>query len=623
MPHPPPQDPLLPLERLPPFDLLPKARRDALEAASDIVYFPAGHRLSEAGAAPDAVYLIIKGRILARWPGPDGDFEDSISELLGPGALAGGRERLASPAERPHLEVQEECLARLLPGELFDRACAESPAFRTFFASDLVAKRHAMHERESNRELASFMMARIKEAYLHPPVRVPAETTLRQTARILREHKATSVLVEGVANAEQLGLVTASDLIDALAIEERGPHSPVGAIATRELIGLPPDDSLFNALLLMTRHGISRVIVREPGQAPTGILEQKDLLSYFSSHSHLVVVQIERATGLEDLEQASLSLLPLLQSLNAKGVRARYIARLVSELNRKLMARLMDMLFPADWKAHLCLMVMGSEGRGEQLLRTDQDNGLIRADGFAPPELDSLAQAFTQALLRLGYPPCPGGIMLSNPAWRLELSDWKHELRRHIDHPDADTPLRLSILYDAQPVWGNAELLHEARRELSEAVRNQPLLLPHLARSVLAFDTPLGLFSHFVVEKGSHRDQLDLKKGGLFALMHGIRVLAFDAGVQDTGTLDRIRALQARGLFNERQADDLCEAFDFLTGLRLRGMLRQIQNGEEPDNYIDPRRLNSLEQDLLRDALRQVDQLKKLVAHHFHLHRMT
>ncbi|MEW6422655.1 MAG: putative nucleotidyltransferase substrate binding domain-containing protein, partial [Deinococcota bacterium] len=139
-----------------------------------------------------------------------------------------------------------------------------------------------------------------------------------------------------------------------------------------------------------------------------------------------------------------------------------------------------------------------------------------------------------------------------------------------------------------------------------------------------AFDTPLGVFSGFVLEKGSHRGELDLKKGGLFPLMHGVRVYALEAGLEETNTFERIERLRELGRFDEAFARDLVGAYDFLLSMRLGAMLDQVAAGEEPtDSHIDPQRLNHFERDLLRDALRTVERFKRLVHHHFRLQLLS
>ncbi len=184
---------------------------------------------------------------------------------------------------------------------------------------------------------------------------------------------------------------------------------------------MAPDAEVFEALLLMLRHHVHRVLVRD-GETIVGVLSQLDLMSFVSTHSNLVALQIEQASSVAELKQAALQMDAMVVLLHSDGIRIELVASLVHELNRQLLARLWTMLAPADLVANSCLIVMGSEGRGEQILKTDQDNALLLRDGFATAGIEQLTERFSAALIEFGYPPCPGNIMVSNPLWRQPLS---------------------------------------------------------------------------------------------------------------------------------------------------------------------------------------------------------
>ena len=187
-------------------------------------------------------------------------------------------------------------------------------------------------------------------------------------------------------------------------------------------------------------------------------------------------------------------------------------------------------------------------------------------------------------------------------------------------HPDA--LLQLSILSDASAVSGDASLLDSIRNHLSEALRGQPARLAHFARATLAFATPLGLFAHFVLARGPTGEGLDIKKGGIFPIVHGVRCLALEAGIRETNTWSRIAALAALQRFDAEFAEDLGEALEVMSGFRLHRQLALTTHGKDAD-VLDPRQLDSLERELLRDALRVVDAFKRFVSHHFKLQLLT
>jgi CBS domain-containing protein len=175
---------------------------------------------------------------------------------------------------------------------------------------------------------------------------------------------------------KKLGIVTDTNLREKVLLSTKSRNDPIGDIATYGLIGIEKSDFLFNALLLFTKHGIKRLVVTE-NEVVVGILEQLDLLSHFANHTHLIAASIDRAVSIDELHNAQRSLTHLVRSLTTKGVRVRYVSKLVNELNAKMYHKVFEIVVPVALQDKCALIVMGSEGRGEQILRTDQDNALI------------------------------------------------------------------------------------------------------------------------------------------------------------------------------------------------------------------------------------------------------
>ncbi len=392
--------------------------------------------------------------------------------------------------------------------------------------------------------------------------------------------------------------------------------APVGPLATYDLIGMAPDDFLFNALLRMTRHNINRLVIRE-GATIHGILEQIDLLSYLSNHSHLIALQIERAVSRDDLKWASRDLVNVIRDLHAKGIKIRYIMQLVSELNKKVLRKLFELLAPPELRDNACLLVLGSEGREEQVLKTDQDNALILRDGFTHPDLERITGRFTESLIEFGYPRCPGNIMVSNPYWTKSVAAFKDELFEWIVHPTPDSFLQFAIFCDAAAVAGADNLLRHVKDRMYRLLSDHRSFYSQFARSTVAFETPLGFFTNFVLEK--NRDELDIKKGGIFPIVHGVRSLALEYRLPQTNTVDRITMLSQRNLFQPSFGVELSEAFAYLSTLRTQAGLRKIERGLPQDNYLNPKDLNKLERELLRDSFKIVNEFKKFITYHFKL----
>jgi len=223
---------------------------------------------------------------------------------------------------------------------------------------------------------------------------------------------------------------------------------------------------------------------------------------------------------------------------------------------------------------------------------------------------------FSDALESFGFPPCPGNIMVRNPAWSKPLSDYLADFRRWIALPDQTAHMDVAIIYDAQAIAGNERLLDTAKATLIELIRGEQAFLAHFARAVDAFETPIGLFNNLITSEGTG-DALDLKKGGIFPIVHGVRSLALAQGLRETSTDKRISRLCDLGVLRTEFGRDLKQAFRFMMMLRLDGQL--AASAGRSGTLIRPVHLSSMERHLLRDALQVVKQFREIVRHHFKL----
>lgn len=468
-------------------------------------------------------------------------------------------------------------------------------------------------------EMLLFATARVCDIAIREPHYVDAGADLVSVCRGLAAAGRSEALVR---DAGRLGIFTTTDLRDALLRD-----APPSALAVREfahfdVVSVAPDTELVEALWLMVRHRVHRLVVRD-GDAVVGLVGQIELVSFVANHSHLIALQIDEAPSVDDLRLGARRIDAMVEVLQDSGVRVDRIARLVSELNTRLFARLWAIVAPADLVANSCLLVMGSEGRGEQILKTDQDNALLLRDGFAidPGELDAVARRFNAALADFGYPLCPGDIMLTNPLWRQPLASFRAAIGEWLyggsSGPDLDGPMRLAILIDAQPVAGDASLLAEAIAHLDRLLVDNDAFLARFARAADQF----GDGNPWWTRLGWRRDEqaIDLKKLGTFPIVHGTRALALKHHVRGQGTVARLQALQAAGVVDADTVRELTEALHFVMALRLKHQLRQRRRGEVPGNQVRPSDLDTLERDPLQDSLAIVKRFRGFLTHHFRL----
>ena len=466
---------------------------------------------------------------------------------------------------------------------------------------------------DPRREMLSLVTARVRDAFVRKPVYVDGAQDLVAVCRELSARGATSALVR---DGTRLGIFTTTDLRDALLRDVPPAALAVREVARFDIVEVQADSEVFEALWLMVKHRVHRLVVRD-GDAVLGVLGQLDLVSFVAHHSHVVALQIDEATTLPELQRAAASTDEMVALLHGSGIRVERIAHLVCELNARLFARTWALLAPPALVQGSCLLVMGSEGRGEQILKTDQDNALLLRDGFSFSRLPELAAEFSSALAELGYPPCPGDIMVTNPLWRQPVSAFRETLRGWVHGGTVDGPMHLAIFFDANCVAGDASLLLEARAHLDQVLSGQDTWLARFAAAADQFQEPGSWFTRLTTKRDEQA--LDLKKLGTFPIVHGVRALAMEHGVREQGTAARVERLVDLGKLDVALAQDLVDALRLLMGIRLSHQLKQRASGQAASNEVRASELSTLEREPLHDALGIVKGFRSFLRLHFKL----
>jgi CBS domain-containing protein len=589
-----------------PFDLLGERVIEKLLTQMDIAYYPKETVLINPRVRAEALYIIIKGVV-------NESIEGELQNVYGERDSFDANSLIYGNTQST-FNVAEDLICYELPKESFLNLLQDVEPFQNYFMQDFITKHQSLKERQHQNELTPFMVSRVDEIYLHAPCFVDGSMPIKDALRQMADQNAHAILVRG---DERIGIVTDTNLREKLLLADKSRNDPIGEIATFGLITIERSDFLFNALLLFTKHGVKRLVVTE-NDLIIGVLEQLDLLSHFANHTHLIAASIERSVSIDELQSAQRSLTHLVRSLTSKGVKVRYVSKLVSELNAKTYRKVFEMVVPADLHDKCALIVMGSEGRGEQILRTDQDNALIIRDGEEVSVFEPYMEQLNAYLLQLGFPKCNGNVMVSNPYWRRSVNEYKKLMNHWVDTMGEEALMGLSIFLDAHCVAGDCSLLSECRHFLDEHFEGRSDVLAHIAKAALAFETPLSLIGSFVLGRAEHGSEFDIKKGGIFAIVHGIRILALEHKIASTNTTERIKELNNLGIFDRVFANELIEAYDTLLSIRLHFILGQKQ-GTNDQNYVNPKLLSKAERDLLKDAFKIVNTFKKFLTYHFHL----
>lgn len=596
----------------PPFDRLTEEERLRCRNGLDVAVYAPGAVVIARGRRADGLFVVADGwveerqlaEVVARY-GP-GDIFD-VSAVFGDGA--------------EHAFVcTEESLCYVLPRPLLTMLAQGNASFGDWLQADAAARIRTALNEACRQEMAALAMSRVGDAFIHPPVLVDAATSLRDAARRMTAEQSTCVLVRGAEKAgdvggERLGILTDDEMRDMAILDGVSPDAPVGPLARPIAHVTPPDQALFSVLTLLTQYTERRIVVAD-GARVLGVLEQTDALAHLSNSSQGIALRIDRATTAEDLIGPSQDMTRHIATLHAIGVRIAFISQLVTTLNRKLIRRLFELTAPAELLANSCLIVMGSEGRGEQILKTDQDNGLIIRDGYEQPGLTDILNEFSRRLETCGYPPCPGHIMVSNPEWSKSQTGYRDSIFNWLHRPSEEALMNLAIFFDAVAVAGDESLLQTAKDYLLDRLLDNQGFFHNFAKPMLSFDTPsISRFGGLFERRRS--EPLDIKKAAIFPLVHGVRAYALEHRLSCTHTVERLEWLGGANIIDPSLVRQLTDAFTFLSTLRLDARLK-APAGQAP-NMLRPDALSKLDYDQLKDCLAVVRRFKETVAHHFHL----
>jgi CBS domain-containing protein len=453
----------------------------------------------------------------------------------------------------------------------------------------------------------------------------PHTTGIVSAAALMQQRQVSSIVVS--QNNLPTGIMSDHDLRNKVVSRGIDPNGLiVSDIMSAPLITLREDDFVFEALYLMSRHSIHRVVVVDSRGQLTGIISHTDILSLQARSPQQLLYAIEEARTVEELKHHHQQVEGLVVHLIGTGVSTPELVRMISHLNDRILIRLISLLRNAryaDLADDFAFIVLGSEGRREQTLTTDQDNAIIYSDDLSAGQVERIrefSEELIDSLIAIGVPPCPGGIMAKNEPWRRSLSGWKNVLDSWLRDSGPQNIMNGSMFFDLRTLYGNQELEAELKRHIAAYLSRNSTFLARSAKNVTGFKTPIGWFGRFKLEKkGPHKGKMDIKKAGIFAITEGIKVLALESGELDDGTLEHIRDLTAKGVLKPDMAENIEASFNFLVTLRLRGQAAAIRAGEAPSNYIDLAELNHMERGRLRLALETVDTLQQFLELHFQL----
>jgi CBS domain-containing protein len=614
-----------------PFSFLGEADLDDAIRALSIARYSEGTLLFVQGQTRVEHLLILHRGAVEIFYEQDG--ERLLKGLLGEGDIYGGISLLMNDGIAIRsLQTLEDSYFFALRKEWFFRLCEHCPAFMEFF-TDTFGKRML------DRSYAEIFAKRIlpKDDTLHifnmsverlmrrGPVVCDRDTPVREAAADMSRHACSSIFVQD-ENGDYVGILTDSDLRNRVVSRGYPISHPVSGVMSTPLARIPGAAPAFEALILMMQKNLKHLAVVDEEERVVGAITNQNLLSAQGQSPLFIVREINAAESRESIHQKQLQVPGLVQSLIHNGAKAENVTRLISTIADAVLGKLIRFALNelGSPPVGFAFMVMGSEGRKEQTLKTDQDNAIVFRD-VPERNLETVRRFFLDLgemvctwLDEIGYSFCEGGVMAKNPDWCQPVSVWKERFGGWIHAAEPEDLLHSSIFFDFRCGWGERVLIDDLRRFLFDSLTGWAGFFRHLTENALHFKPPLGFFRNFVVEsKGVHRNTFDIKRA-MMPIVDFARIHALRNGIEDTNTLSRLRRLRQMGVLKEQEFTEIENAYGFLMELRfVRQITAIIEENSGPDNHINPKKLSRIEQTLLKEAFRRIENFQTKMSFEF------
>ncbi|MDO9114845.1 MAG: DUF294 nucleotidyltransferase-like domain-containing protein [Polaromonas sp.] len=601
------------LMRHPPFAQMQAGDVDFFLSHARQNYFAPEEILIEPDSGPvKELFFIRQGAVIG---------ERGLAELSGgafhyePGELFPVSAALAQRAVTASYRAVADTFVLALPLASMHALAVMSPPFADFLNRRILKfldlSRRALQVAYASQALAEQSLETpLGDVARQAPVTCPPDTPLREALGRMHQQRIGSMLVADEAG-RPLGILTRYDILGRVTLAALPLDTPISQAMVQPVLTLSHEHTALDAAILMSKHGIRHVPVTRGGVA-VGVVSERDLFAMQRLSLKQVSTSIRSAADVEMLKIVAQDIRRFAHSLLGQGVHARQLTALISHLNDVLTLRLLEIKAGEHGidLSRLCWLALGSEGRSEQTIATDQDNALILPDDTTPAQREAalrFARDVNVALDACGYPLCRGGIMAGEPACCLTLHQWRERFARWIEHGAPEDLLNASIYFDFRPLAGDARLADSLRQEVSESARRAPRFIKQLATNALMHSPPLNWTGSIAVDDGG---MIDLKLQGAAIFVDVARIYSLSRGVTATNTRERLDAVGTLLGLAPSEYQAWVSGFEFLQTLRLRVQLEGTASPQQP-NHLKVDRLNDIDRRILRESFRVARSLQQ------------
>ncbi|HMK60528.1 MAG TPA: DUF294 nucleotidyltransferase-like domain-containing protein [Dissulfurispiraceae bacterium] len=623
------------LKHVPPFQFLGEEALTSLSMGMSMEFFPKGTTiLRQGGPASKYLYIIKKGGVKVSRKSAGG--EEAIIEFRGQGDLFGYLSLFGGDKSRAYVVTVEDTSCYTIKRETVRHLLDSNDAVREFFLQSFLniyidKTFQEMHGRSlffsggGDRLLFSTTVGEVVSKNV---LTAPEKISIREAAALMCGNKISSLILADDEH-RPVGIVTDRDMRGKVVARGRDVNDPVRSIMSYPMLRIDARDYCFEAILKMIKYNVHHLLVVKEGEL-AGIITNHDLMLLQGTSPLLVAKDIESQQDIEGLAALSRRIYNVVGILLKQGARASNITSILSEISDRLVRRILELAEKRFGKPPVpyCWLTFGSEGRKEQIFKTDQDNAIVYSDPKTLYEEDAARKYFASfavfvrdSLVQCGYPFCSDAHMASNPKWCRPLSGWKKFFINWLSAPStelAEKGTNALAFIDFRGVGGETSLAENLRDEFNTLLKGSPDFIRHIAGLALRCKPPIGFLKTSVMEKsGERRERLDLKVKGLAPLVGIVRLFALEENIRETSTLERLEALKMRNDEVAEYGEELAHAFEFIMLLMIQHQFEQLSNGRQPDNLIRPDSLTGLQKKTIKEAFNLVARLQDLIGERY------
>ncbi len=439
------------------------------------------------------------------------------------------------------------------------------------------------------------------------------ETSIREAAQAITASGHDAALIFDELDRE-LGIVTDHDLRDKVIVAERSPHSPVREIMTAPLISIHEQAQLYEAMLTMMQHRIKQLgVTNETGLC--GLVSEQDIFLAQGLTPVFLMHRVRNAQDIAGLKSQQEKLPGLIKRLIDGGAKAEHLNSLITSMSDTVLYKLIELALQelGSPPVPFAFIILGSEGRKEQTLKTDQDNAIVFQDVAAGERKEvqdyflRLGQKVCTWLNEVGYSFCQFDIMAKNPAWCQPLQQWQEYFNKWIHKAEGEDLLQASIFFDFRLGYGEQDLVDSLRSFLFRSLEEWGPFFRHLAQNALYSQHPLDFFGNFILQTRENKKKVLDLKGPMRLIVDFARIYGLQLKMNRTNTLDRISAMHELGALKTQEFEEIQYAYSFLMHLRLSHQASAIVDAKDaPSNDIDPKQLTNIERQALKEAFKRI-----------------